>query len=130
MKLKSVLVALAFAGCTSSETTTPVMTRTDSLMIESDSVIAKAECSSKVLDSVTTATAEKVTGNVDELTKTITNYENQIKATIKLKAVERIIRDTVYIETKKSFWGKTKTSLSRKSDSSVSESETVDTTQN
>ena len=130
MKLKSVLVALAFAGCTSSETATPVMTRTDSLMIESDSVIAKAECSSKVLDSVTTATAEKVTGNVDELTKTITNYENQIKAATKVRAVERIIRDTVYIETKKSFWGKTKTSLSRKSDSSISESETIDTTQN
>ena len=130
MKLKTIIATLLLVGCSSTESPSPVISKTDSLIIESDNVAAKAEESSKILDSVTNVTSEKVHSNIKELNKTITNYENEIKAATKVKAVEKIIHDTVYIETKKSFWGRTKTSISKKSDSTVSESETVDTTQN
>ena len=130
MKLRNVLIVCLLVGCsTNIETKTLELNHTDSLIAVSDSMMAKAECSSKVLDSVTTVTTEKVTGNIDKLTETITNYETQIKSAIKVKNIEKIIRDTVYIETKKSFWGKTKKSITTKSDSTFDQSETIDTTQ-
>ena len=130
MKLKSILVAsMLLAGCNHTETTPTEITKTDSLLMASDSVILKAEQSTKLLDSVTTATTQKVNDNVNELEKTINVYETQIKSALKVKQVEKIIHDTVYIETKKSFWGKTKTNITTKSDSITNESEKIDTLQ-
>jgi len=130
MKLTNVLLACLIAGCTkNSEVPTSVITTTDSLIAVSDSIAANAERSGQILDSVTTATTEKVTDNVQVLTNTITNYETKIKAATKTITVEKIIHDTVYIETKKSFWGKTKTSVTTKSDSTLNQLEVIDTTQ-
>lgn len=131
MKLIYLLIAFLFIGCNSNNPTPTSPTKTDSLILISDSVIYNAEKSAKVLDSVTTVTTEKVHDNIKVLTNTITNYETQIKTAtkIKIKTVEKIIHDTVYIETKKSFWGKTKTSVSTKSDSTIDQSEVIDTTQ-
>ena len=132
MKLKYIALALLLAGCKSNSTTAPVPTKTDSLIIMSDSIAAKAEASSKALDSVATVTAEKVTDNVKVLNETIVNYETQIKTATKVKTVETIktVHDTVYIETKKNFWGRTKKSVTVASDSSVNQTEVevVDTT--
>ena len=135
MKLKTLLiVCLLLAGCgtqTETEVEAPKTTSTADLLNTSDSVIANAERSSQILDSVTTVTTEKVHDNIKVLTNTITNYETQIKTATKTKTitVEKVIHDTVYIETKKSFWGKTKTNVTTKSDSTIGQSEVVDTTQ-
>jgi len=133
MKLKTLLiVCLLLAGCgtqTETEVEAPKTTSTADLLNTSDSVIANAERSSQILDSVTTATTEKVHDNIKVLTNTITNYETKIKAATKTITVEKVIHDTVYIETKKSFWGKTKTNVTTKSDSTIGQSEVVDTTQ-
>ncbi len=133
MKLKTLLiVCLLLAGCgtqTETEVEAPKATSTADLLNTSDSVIANAERSSQILDSVTTVTTEKVHDNIKVLTNTITNYETKIKAATKTITVEKVIHDTVYIETKKSFWGKTKTNVTTKSDSTIGQSEVVDTTQ-
>ena len=133
MKLKTLLiVCLLLAGCgtqTETEVEAPKATSTADLLNTSDSVIANAERSSQILDSVTTVTTEKVHNNIKVLTNTITNYETKIKAATKTITVEKVIHDTVYIETKKSFWGKTKTNVTTKSDSTIGQSEIVDTTQ-
>jgi len=128
MKVTNILIACLLVGCTTN-TEAPEVTNTDSLIAVSDSVAASAAHSNQVLDSVTTVTAEKVTDNIQVLTNTITNYETKIKAATKTITVEKVIRDTVYIETKKSFWGKTKKSITTTSDSSIDQSEVVDTTQ-
>ena len=125
MKLKNILIVCLLAGCTS-KTSTPKMSKTDSLMITSDSIMIKADNSGKALDSVTTVTAQKVIGNVNELTQTINSYQNQLKTATKVKTVDRIIHDTVYIETKKSFWGKTKKTVTAKSDRTVNQTEVTD----
>lgn len=130
MKLKNTLIVCLLVGCTTNTPTeSPEATHTDSLIAVSDSVAASAAHSSQVLDSVTTATAEKVADNVKVLTNTITNYETKIKTATKTITVEKVIRDTVYVETKKNFWGKTKKSVTTSSDSSINELEVVDTTQ-
>ena len=129
MMLRSLLVVSLLAGCTSTTQTPEELSKTDSLLLVSDSVAARAERSGKLLDSVTTATAEKVTSDVKELNETIDKYEVRIKSAVKVQTTEKIIHDTVYIETKKSFWGRTKTNITTKSDSSINQSEVVDTTQ-
>lgn len=129
MKLRYILIAFLLVGC-GSDSQAPQLTKTDSLLIKSDSAIASVNTSSGVLDSVTEVTTEKVNDHIKVLTNTITNYETQIKSAVKVKTVEKIIHDTVYIEVKKSFWGKTKTSVTKKSDSTLNQSEIVDTTNN
>lgn len=129
MKSKYILAILLLVGC-NSKVEAPEMTKTDSLLVISDSIAAKADLSSKILDSVTTITTQKVTDNVNILTNTITNYETQIRSAIKVKTVDRIIHDTVYIETKKSFWGKTKKTVTAKSDSTINQTEIIDTLKN
>lgn len=129
MKIRNIILTALLIGCGTSNTEVHEPTKTDSLLIISDSVAASAARSSDILDSVTTVTAEKVTDNVKVLTNTINNYETKIKSAVKIKTVEKVIRDTVYIETKKSFWGKTKKSITTSSDSSINQLEAVDTTQ-
>lgn len=129
MKLKYILITILLVGCIS-KTGTIKMTKTDSLLVISDSIAAKADQSSKVLDSVTTVTTQKVTDNVKVLTNIITNYKAQIKSAVKAKTVERVIYDTVYVEVKKSFWDKTKTSVTTKSDNTTHQSEVIDTLKN
>lgn len=128
MKLINIAIICLLIGC-NNNTETPIMTKTDSLLVVSDSIIKKAEYSGKILDSVTTVTAEKVADNVDKLNETITNYQTRIKSAVKTMTVERVIHDTVYIETKKNFWGKTKKSVTTKSDSTVDQLEIIDTLQ-
>ena len=130
MKLKTLLiVCLLLAGCgTQTEVEAPKTTSTADLLNTSDSVIANAERSSQILDSVTTVTTEKVHDNIKVLTNTITNYETKIKTTNATKTitVEKIIHDTVYIETKKSFWGKTKISVAKSTTSIDSASNLIE----
>lgn len=96
------------------------------------------EISQKHLDTATvvynnsdSAAKEKVTKIVKEikyLNKAIESYKETLsKQTV---ATEKIIYkiDTVYIETKKNFWGKEKTNTTIKSDSVVTEK--TDTTGN
>ena len=132
MKIAHVLVAALLAAGCSQNVPHHGATRTASLLAKSDSAMAKTETSAKKLDSVTEATAKKVTFKVKELTRTITKYQNIIKVQTKVKVQEKVIHDTVYVETKKSFWGKTKQTVTGKSDSTVTLSESenvVDSTQ-
>jgi hypothetical protein len=127
------LTLLSLVGCTSpnesdvpppaesAATEAPAM---GAAMDETDSVIMKAQQSADELTAVTNETTDKVSSNVQKLTEQIKIYEQQTKT---IKAVKQVVvHDTVYIEKKKNFWGKEKTTVSRVSDSTASES--VDST--
>jgi len=128
--MKKTIIALALlasVGCTSNETSIPPAEGAVAevpVMDETDSIIMKAQQSADELTAVTNETTEKVTGNVEKLTEQIKIYETQTKT---IKAIKQVIvHDTVYIEKKKNFWGKEKTTMSKVSDSTTNES--VDTT--
>lgn len=129
MKIKYILIALLLTACTKN-TAVENVTETDSLFAQTDSIIIKTNKSGELLDSVTTVTTEKVSKNVNQLTQAITNYQSQLKTANKIKVVQKVIHDTVYIETKKNFWGKTKKTVITKSDSTTNEEQTLDTLQN
>lgn len=96
---------------------------TDSVLIKSQSNLIQSDSIQKKSDSTTKEQVIKVIRDFQILTNEITKYKterltlmNQIQLTTE-KIVYRI--DTVYIETKKNFWGKEKTQTSVKSDSSI-----------
>jgi len=122
------LTLLLLVGCASDESAIPTegVTSGAPVMDETDSLIMKAQQSADQLTAVTNETTEKVTGNVEKLTEQIKIYETQTKT---IKAVKQVvIHDTIYIEKKKNFWGKEKTTINRASDSTSTE--TTDSTSN
>ena len=131
MKLSNLLIGFTiFLFSCGSKSDEPIQTKTDTLLFESDIVIKKAELSSKKIDSVTNETSEKLNDNIDVLNSTINNYKIQAQKIKSVSIKEKIIYkvDTVFIETKKNFWGKTKKSVSSVSDSSVNQTESVSDT--
>jgi uncharacterized protein YcfL len=122
------LTLLSLVGCTSNETNTPPPVEgavaEAPIMDEADSIIMKAQQSADELAAVTNETTEKVSSNVHKLTEQIKVYEQQTKT---IKAVKQVVvHDTVYIEKKKNFWGKEKTTINKVSDSTSTE--TTDST--
>jgi hypothetical protein len=95
--------------------------KTDELIAKSDSIVARAEKSGNILDSVTTKTVDETTDKINLLTKTIEIYKTK---NTKMMIVENNIktinrRDTVYIEVDKSLGGNSETKISVKSDSTT-----------
>jgi len=121
---------LAFVSCNDVETNNSV-TQTSG---ELDSIITK---SSKTLQVSDTVQKKSDIATEKKVFKVVTQIKYLIKSVEKLKieklelvrelksSKEKVRVDTVYIETKKNFWGKEKTTINVKSDSTVKEN--VDT---
>lgn len=92
----------------------------DSIIIKSNKSILVSDTLNKITDSITTTKVNKVIKEIHYLTK----YVNVLKIeknnlTKELKYSKENVRiDTVFVETKKSFWGKTKTTINTKTDTS------------
>lgn len=96
----------------------------DSIIIKSNKSILVSDTLNKISDSITTTKVNKVIKEIHYLTK----YVNVLKIeknnlTKELKYSKENVRiDTVFVETKKSFWGKTKTTINTKTDTSSNQS--------
>ena len=121
---------LAFLSCNDVETNNSVTPTSDEL----DSIITKSSITLKVSDTVQKksdiATEKKVIKVVTQIKYLIKSVEKlkieKLELVRELKSSKENVRiDTVYIETKKNFWGKEKTTINVKSDSTVKEN--VDT---
>lgn len=95
----------------------------DSVLYQSDKNLMVADTITKLSDSSTKEKIILVVSEIKYLTKEIEKFKTErVTLESKLKETsERIIYriDTVYIETKKNFWGKEKTNISTKSDSTI-----------
>jgi hypothetical protein len=96
----------------------------DSILKESMLHMDTAKIVSDKSDSAVKKDVIKVIREFKILNNEIEKYKIRSLNTQQVVATERIIykTDTVYIETKKNFWGKERTKTSIKSDSSVNES--------
>ena len=121
---------LAFLSCNDFETNNSVPPTSDEL----DSIITKSSKTLQVSDTVQKksdiATEQKVFKVVTQIKYLIKSVEKlkieKLELVRELKSSKENVRiDTVYIETKKNFWGKEKTTINVKSDSTVKEN--VDT---
>lgn len=111
-------------GCSESESLEKQYVSTsDSILIKSQSNLDTAAIVNHKSDSITKENVVKVIKEIKFLTNEVEKYK-EINLMMSQKVInEKIIYkiDTVYIETKRNFWGKEKTSTSIKSDSMVNE---------
>ena len=100
----------------------------DSTIINSRNHIMESDTIHKKSDSITHEKVEKVITNIKYLTNTVEKLKfEKLQLSRELKISKQNVRvDTVFIETKKSFWGREKKTITTKSDSQ--DIETVDST--
>jgi len=99
------IILLTFLGCAERQTTAQ-----SQKMIEADKAL---ESSKKCLD-----TSLVIQHKADLVTKSIVKSVINKVNNYRLKSLV-VKRDTVFIETKKNFWGRTKTNVRISSDSSI-----------
>ena len=125
MKRLLLLVILFSLSCNNQIKEAPVEASAADLLLEkSQKGLDSAIVINNKSDSATKRTITKVVKEIKYLNNVVDQYK-QIQATTKeLTVVEKIVYkiDTVYIETKKNFWGKEKTNTTIKTDSTVTTS--------
>jgi hypothetical protein len=132
MKRVTLLAILFILSCKNkeSEVITEQPSKIDSIIEKSKNNFEAAALVSNKSDSATNKTIYKIIKEIGYLTNEVTNYKKINLMSKEVVSTEKIIYkiDTVYIETKKNFWGKEKVKTSVKSDSSVDMS--IDTSVN
>lgn len=93
--------------------------KSDSIITKSNKTILVSDTVNKISDSITTTKVDKVVKEIHYLTKYVEKLTiEKINLTKELTVSKQNVRiDTVFIETKKSFWGKEKKTITTKSDS-------------
>lgn len=116
MKQTLLLYILLTAGCITKKTIDPIeaqVAEVDSVIAHSQEVIEEACTLTQKADSVVKEDISKMTSQIEAM-----NLEVEKLRTV--QKIEKIRIDTVYIETKKNFWGREKTKTTVVSDSTVS----------
>lgn len=121
---------LAFLSCNDVETNnsvTPTSDELDSIITKSSKTLQVSDTVQKKSDIATEKKVFKVVTQIKYLIKSVEKLKiEKLELVRELKSSKENVRvDTVYIETKKNFWGKEKTTINVKSDSTVKEN--VDT---
>ena len=115
MKKVLVFCALVIAGCSSEKVVDPIevkVAEADSIIAHSQEVIEQAFIVNEKADSTVRVDVSKVINEIKAMNLEVQN----LKA---IQKIEKVRIDTVYIETKKNFWGKEKTKTTVVSDSTV-----------
>lgn len=115
MKKVLFICALVIAGCSSEktvETTEAKIAEADSVIAHSQEVVEQAFIVNERTDSIVREDVAKV---VDE----IKAMNLEVQSLKSVQKIEKVRIDTVYIETKRNFWGKEKTKTTVVSDSTV-----------
>jgi hypothetical protein len=132
MKKILFILSLFFISCNDLETSQKIIDGVDSVLIRSEQSLMTSDLIHKKSDSTTKDAVVRVIKDFKYLKTEIEKYKTERIQLMSIQnlSTEKIIYriDTVYIETKKNFWGKEKTSTSVKSDSSTTT--LIDTTIN
>lgn len=112
---------ILFISCSSKETNTikdELISGSDSMIVKSSNNIMVSDTVQRVSDSITQDKVVKVITNIKYLTNTVEKLKiEKLLLSKELTVSKQNVRvDTVFIETKKSFWGKEKKTIKTKSD--------------
>lgn len=116
MKILYITLLLLVAGCSSHQI------KTEANYEKVDSIIKSSEVNLVRNDSVNREGEKVITQKINQTVAEIKGLKEEVKiAKLAVKTITVTRVDTVYIETKKNFWGKTKTNIKSISDSTVVE---------
>lgn len=128
MKKFILFLFVLFVSCNNSEIKSTVTVndkKIDSLLINSGKNLQSADTIQKKSDSTTKLKVVKVITQIKYLTKEVEKFKTEritLMNQLRLAKESVIIRiDTVFVETKKNFWGKEKTSVNTKSETKTNE---------
>jgi len=128
MKKFILFLFVLFVSCNNSEIESTVTVndkKIDSLLINSGKNLQSADTIQKKSDSTTKLKVVKVITQIKYLTKEVEKFRTEritLMNQLRLAKESVIIRiDTVFVETKKNFWGKEKTSVNTKSETKTNE---------
>jgi len=123
MKKLLFILAVLFASCSNGEIGVEAPSTADIALQKSAESVASAHQVSIKSDIATKKQITKVVFRIKYLTNEIVKFKTERLTLInQLSTVKEKVRiDTVYIEKKKNFWGKEKTSTTVKTDSLVNE---------
>jgi len=123
MKKLLFILAVLFASCSNEEIGVEAPSTADIALQKSAEAVASAHQVSVKSDIATKKQITKVVFKIKYLTNEIVKFKTERLTLInQLSTVKEKVRiDTVYIEKKKNFWGKEKTSTTVKTDSLVNE---------
>jgi len=121
MKKILLIMFILFISCSSKETNTikdKLISDSDSMIVNSSNNIMVSDTVQRVSDSITQDKVVKVITNIKYLTNTVEKLKiEKLLLSKELTVSKQNVRvDTVFIETKKSFWGKEKKTIKTKSD--------------
>lgn len=127
------LACVLLMSCHQNEVVEEINPGVDSVILKSQIQLETSAEENKKADSTVKVKTQKIAEKIAFLTREISIFKTEREKlleevkSVSSKVVYKV--DTVYIESKKNFWGKTKTSTSVKSDSTVSENESTEKTQ-
>jgi hypothetical protein len=112
----------------SNKTSDNLVNSSDSVLVNSVNNIKVCDTVQRVSDSITQEKVGKVITKIKYLNNTVEKLKiEKLQLSRELKVSKQKVRiDTVFIETKKSFWGREKKTIKTKSD--VQSVETIDST--
>jgi len=126
MKVVYLVGLLLAVSCSPNQSS--IKDSTEQEYAEIDSIIQTSREHVMVNDSINKVSEEIISKKIDQTVYRIETLKEEV-AEAKLAASRVVTKtDTIYIETKKNFWGKAKTTTSIKSDSTVEE--VIDTLNN
>jgi hypothetical protein len=126
MKVVHLVGLMLLAGCSTNEPSIQDAVKQE--YAEIDSIIQISQEHVLVNDSINKVSEKIITQKIEQTVEKIETLKEEV-AEARLTANKVITKtDTIYIETKKNFWGKAKTTTSVKSDSTVEE--VIDTLNN
>lgn len=119
MKILYTLLLFLVIGCSSRQT------KTENNYEKVDSIIQNSKITLIKSDSVNRESERIITQKVNQTVAKINDLKEEVKeakSTVKTLTVVKV--DTVFVEKKKNFWGKEKTTIKTVSDSTVVEDST------
>jgi hypothetical protein len=97
--------------------------KSDSIIAKSNKTILVSDTVNEISDSITTTKVDGVVKEIRYLTKYVERLKiERVNLTKELTVSKQNVRiDTVFIETKKSFWGKPKTTINSKTETQTNQ---------
>lgn len=130
MKAFYITIILLFIGCSTDKTRIKIEDKyqsVDSIINQSNINIVNSDSVNRESEKAVAKKVDQTVHKIDDLKEEVLVLKQEIEVSrMAVKTVYKI--DTVYIETKKNFWGKEKTNTTIKSDSNITE--VVDTLKN
>lgn len=126
MKILYVLLLLLVVGCSSHQIKTENnYENVDSIIQSSKITFVKNDSVNRESEKIITQKVNQTVAKIETLKEEVTVAKNALNEAVKNPKVIKItVTDTVYIEKKKNFWGKEKTTIKAVSDSTLVEDST------